>query len=220
MFTPVNIKKLTNVSVVTLKKYGKRYELAIYPNKLYEYQKGLTQDLNEIVQNQTIFKNVSKGEVCKKEDLDLFCKSQEEIIKEILDRGHEQKNEATRDRETLMAEREIIDLVRAKVTKGGKFLNPEEMKGWILKVHKISQGRIKKQVQEIVSKLEQAGFERVNFKIEVDFERVRGVEGVFLKGDDVFVNSSKFPSFRRHCEENKIPYVVRREEEEEEEEIN
>lgn len=37
-FTPVNQVKLTNVSIVRLKKGGKRFELACYPNKVIEWR--------------------------------------------------------------------------------------------------------------------------------------------------------------------------------------
>ena len=38
IFTPSNQVKLTNVSVVRLKKAGKRFELACYKNKLIDYR--------------------------------------------------------------------------------------------------------------------------------------------------------------------------------------
>lgn len=38
IFTPINQVKLTNVSVVRLKKGGKRFELACYRNKVQEYR--------------------------------------------------------------------------------------------------------------------------------------------------------------------------------------
>lgn len=61
MFLPENQKRLTNVSVVSLKKFGKRYELAVYPNKLYEYRNGMNTPLSEILHTDQIFVNVSKG---------------------------------------------------------------------------------------------------------------------------------------------------------------
>lgn len=218
MFTPVNVKKLTNVSVVTLKKFGKRYELAIYPNKLYEYQKGITTNLEEIVQHPTIFRNVSKGEVCSKGDLDLFRMPKEDIIREILEKGHEQKNEATRDKEASMAEREIVDIVRWKVMKNGRFLSSEAIRDAILRVHNVQPGRVKKQAQEVVRKLEALGFERISFEIEVDHSLVQEYEGIIFKEEKAFVNSSDLPSFRKYCQERNIHYVVHRNEEEDDEE--
>lgn len=41
LFTPTNQKRLTNVSVVRLKKGGNRYELACYPNKVKAWRNKL-----------------------------------------------------------------------------------------------------------------------------------------------------------------------------------
>ena len=41
LFTPVNQKRLTNVSVVRLKMGGNRYELACYPNKVKAWRENL-----------------------------------------------------------------------------------------------------------------------------------------------------------------------------------
>ena len=38
---PINQKRLTNVATVRLKKNGKRFELASYPNKVSEWRKGV-----------------------------------------------------------------------------------------------------------------------------------------------------------------------------------
>lgn len=69
MFTPVNQVRLTNVAIVRMKKTGKRFEIACYKNKVLSWRQGLEKDLDEVLQTDTIFTNVSKGEVAKKEDL-------------------------------------------------------------------------------------------------------------------------------------------------------
>ena len=38
IFTPTNQKRLTNVAVVRLKKAGKRFEIACYPNKVTSWR--------------------------------------------------------------------------------------------------------------------------------------------------------------------------------------
>ena len=38
IFTPTNQKRLTNVAVVRLKKGGKRFEIACYPNKVTSWR--------------------------------------------------------------------------------------------------------------------------------------------------------------------------------------
>ena len=39
--TPVNQIRLTNVAIVRLKKGGKRFEIATYPNKVTEWRQGV-----------------------------------------------------------------------------------------------------------------------------------------------------------------------------------
>lgn len=63
MFLPENRKRLTNVCVVSLKKFGRRYEVAVYPNKLYEYRNGITPAITDIVHTDQIFSSVSKGKL-------------------------------------------------------------------------------------------------------------------------------------------------------------
>ena len=69
IFTPINQVKLTNVSVVKLKKAGKRFELACYKNKLFDYRSGSTTNLDEILQSQHVFSNVGKGLLASSADL-------------------------------------------------------------------------------------------------------------------------------------------------------
>ena len=59
---PANVIKLTNVSIVRLKKGKKRFELACYKDKILEYRSGNEPDLDNVLQVPTVFLNVSKGE--------------------------------------------------------------------------------------------------------------------------------------------------------------
>uniref|UniRef100_A0A2K5CVU8 Ribosome maturation protein SDO1/SBDS N-terminal domain-containing protein n=1 Tax=Aotus nancymaae TaxID=37293 RepID=A0A2K5CVU8_AOTNA len=61
IFTPTNQIRLTNVAVVRMKRAWKRFEIACYKNKVV--------DLDEVLQTHSVFGNVSKGQVAKKEDL-------------------------------------------------------------------------------------------------------------------------------------------------------
>ncbi|POW13520.1 hypothetical protein PSTT_03708 [Puccinia striiformis] len=69
VFQPSNQIKLTNVSIVRLKKAGKRFEIACYKNKVMEWRSGVETDLSEVVQSDTIFSNVSKGQLASHSDL-------------------------------------------------------------------------------------------------------------------------------------------------------
>ncbi len=77
IFTPVNQIRLTNVAIVRLKRGGKRFELAAYPNKVQSWRNGLyactlpgctgwwltacsEKSLDDVLQTPTVFINVSK----------------------------------------------------------------------------------------------------------------------------------------------------------------
>lgn len=93
--TPTNVKLLTNVAVVRMKKCGKRFEIACYKNKVISWRNKTfvnyfiskvnsvlrlfgpakikfnfrEKDIDEVLQTQTVFTNVSKGQVAKREEL-------------------------------------------------------------------------------------------------------------------------------------------------------
>ncbi|KAJ3079334.1 hypothetical protein HK100_010445, partial [Physocladia obscura] len=69
VFTPSNQQRLTNVSVVRLKKGGLRFELACYKNKVVEWRQQIETDIDEVLQTHTIYTNVSKGQTAATEDL-------------------------------------------------------------------------------------------------------------------------------------------------------
>nr|KAF6490899.1 SBDS ribosome maturation factor [Molossus molossus] len=69
IFTPTNQIRLTNVAVVRMKRAGKRFEIACYKNKVIGWRSGVEKDLDEVLQTHSVFVNVSKGQVAKKEDL-------------------------------------------------------------------------------------------------------------------------------------------------------
>jgi len=63
------LHRLTNVSIVRLKKGGKRFEIACYKNKVQEWRTGVETNLDDVLQIENVFVNVSKGEVAKAGDL-------------------------------------------------------------------------------------------------------------------------------------------------------
>ncbi|XP_015120833.1 ribosome maturation protein SBDS [Diachasma alloeum] len=98
IFTPINQIRLTNVAVVRMKKQGKRFEIACYRNKVVSWRTKLEQDIDEVLQTHTVFTNVSKGQVAKKEDLlkAFGTDNQTEICKEILSKGELQVSDKER----------------------------------------------------------------------------------------------------------------------------
>jgi len=116
IFTPVNQVRLTNVAVVRLKKGGKRFELACYPNKVLSFRDNVETDLDEVLQTNKVFLNVSKGILAKREDL-LKCFGTEEedkVVLEILKKGEIQVSEKERQALNEKVFRDIATIVADK----------------------------------------------------------------------------------------------------------
>lgn len=121
IFTPTNQIRLTNVAVVRMKKAGKRFEIACYKNKVMSWRSKLEKDIDEVLQTHTIFTNVSKGQVAKKEDLmkAFETEDQTEICKQILAKGELQVSDKERH---LALESMFKDIA---TTVASKCINPE-----------------------------------------------------------------------------------------------
>lgn len=52
--------RLTNVAVVRLNKTGKRFEIACYRNKVVNWRNRVETDIDEVLQIESVFENVSK----------------------------------------------------------------------------------------------------------------------------------------------------------------
>lgn len=113
---PSNQIKLTNVSIVRLKKGGKRYEIACYKNKVQEWRNGVEKDLDDVLQISNVFVNVSKGEVAKSNDLkkSFGTDDRNTIAREILSKGEVQVGEKEREHDIAAVRREIATLVAEK----------------------------------------------------------------------------------------------------------
>ncbi|KAF7450353.1 Shwachman-Bodian-diamond syndrome protein [Pyrenophora tritici-repentis] len=109
---PSNQIKLTNVSLVRMKKGKKRFEIACYKNKVLEWRTKNEKDLSNVLQIENVFLNVSKGQVAPKADLEKAFpkKSLEEIIIDILDHGELQVGEKERNAELERTKNEVIDI--------------------------------------------------------------------------------------------------------------
>ncbi|KAF7968099.1 hypothetical protein HWV62_38538 [Athelia sp. TMB] len=113
---PSNQIKLTNVSIVRLKKGGKRFEIACYKNKVQEWRTGVETNLDDVLQISNVFTNVGKGEVAKANDLQkaFGTSSVDDAVKEILKKGEVQVNEKERDHDLTSLRKEIATLVAEK----------------------------------------------------------------------------------------------------------
>ncbi|XP_002736622.1 ribosome maturation protein SBDS-like [Saccoglossus kowalevskii] len=121
IFTPTNQIRLTNVAIVRMKKAGKRFEIACYKNKVISWKDKIEKDIDEVLQTHTVFTNVSKGQVSKKEDLKraFGTEDQTEICKMILAKGEFQVSEKERHQQLDAMFRDIATIVAEKC------VNPE-----------------------------------------------------------------------------------------------
>ncbi|WKY00370.1 hypothetical protein Q1695_014878 [Nippostrongylus brasiliensis] len=119
--TPTNQKLLTNVAVVRMKKMGKRFEIACYKNKVVNWRNKTEKDIDEVLQTHTVFTNVSKGQLAKREELSAAfgTEDQLEICKIILEKGDLQVSDKERQAATDQSFKEVSQLIASMV------VNPE-----------------------------------------------------------------------------------------------
>ncbi|KAJ1654710.1 hypothetical protein IWQ61_005406 [Dispira simplex] len=116
LFQPGTQIKLTNVSIVRLRKGGKRFEVACYKNKVMEWRNQVETDIDEVLQIHSVFSNVSKGQVANKDDLLKAFKTDDtdKIIQEILNKGELQVSEKERQNKMDNLHRDIATIVAEK----------------------------------------------------------------------------------------------------------
>eukprot|EP01026_Neomeris_dumetosa_P032873 TRINITY_DN26138_c0_g1_i9.p1 TRINITY_DN26138_c0_g1~~TRINITY_DN26138_c0_g1_i9.p1 ORF type:complete len:395 (-),score=49.50 TRINITY_DN26138_c0_g1_i9:382-1512(-) len=101
VFQPIGQKRLTNIAVVRYKKYGKRFEIACYKNKVMDWRNDIEKDLDEVLQTVEVFSNVSKALLANDEDLNLVFGTTDrlKVCQEILNKGEMQVSEKERKQE-------------------------------------------------------------------------------------------------------------------------
>lgn len=121
---PASQIKLTNVSLVRMKRGKKRFEIACYQNKVQDWRLGVEKDLDEVLQIPQVFLNVSKGQTASNDDLITAFGStnQDLIISEILDRGEIQLNEKERVANLRQKQNEFLNIISTKC------INPKSKK--------------------------------------------------------------------------------------------
>ncbi|KAK6200137.1 SBDS protein C-terminal domain-containing protein [Scheffersomyces amazonensis] len=116
--------RLTNVSLVRMKKGKKRFEIACYQNKVQDWRSKVEKDLDEVLQIPQVFQNVSKGQVANNDDLkeSFGTTNQEQIILEILNKGEIQLNEKERSANLQQKQNEFLTIISTKC------INPKSKK--------------------------------------------------------------------------------------------
>ena len=115
---PSNQIKLTNVSLVRLKKAKKRFEIACYKNKVLEWRSGIETDLDNVLQINNVFLNVSKGQTAPSADLAKAFGPKapvNDIILEILNKGELQVGEKERHAQLERVHNEVVGIVASKL---------------------------------------------------------------------------------------------------------
>ncbi|KAF2719710.1 Shwachman-Bodian-diamond syndrome protein [Polychaeton citri CBS 116435] len=114
---PSNQIRLTNVSLIRMKKGKKRFEVAAYKNMVSAYRSGVETDLDNVLQITNVFLNVNKGQVAPNDDLKKAFPgmSREEVVQEILKKGDVQVGEKERGAELDRVRKEVIEIVAARI---------------------------------------------------------------------------------------------------------
>ncbi|KAK6454929.1 SBDS protein C-terminal domain-containing protein [Scheffersomyces xylosifermentans] len=108
--------RLTNVSLVRMKKGKKRFEIACYQNKVQDWRSKVEKDIDEVLQIPQVFMNVSKGQVANNDDLkkSFGTTNQDEIILEILNKGEIQLHEKERSANLQQKQNEFLTIISTK----------------------------------------------------------------------------------------------------------
>lgn len=244
MFLPENNFKFINLSIITFKYKTYTYEIACFPNKLFEYYKTPTLDFLlkhriELLQSENIYKNISKGELCSVNELNELKKianidSVKEnninlyLIQWIINNGYERKNKETKDYEIEQIKMAIANILLTKITYQNKYLTIDQMIKIIKDYHIVDYKSPKKQAGEIMKQLEMIeGYERCKFKIVIEnglkykqFDQYYFNYFVEANDDNVTyeVPSNKIPEIVNICIDLKLDYFINKYEEEEESE--
>lgn len=115
---PSNQIKLTNVSLVRLKKGKKRFEIACYKNKVLEWRSGIETDLDNVLQIPSVFLNVSKGQSAPTAELIKAFgpdATSESVVLEILRKGEMQVGDKERAAQLERVHHEVVDIVAGKL---------------------------------------------------------------------------------------------------------
>merc|ERR1712168_502942 len=187
IFTPINQIKLTNVSIVRLKRCGKRFEIACYKNKVLSWRDKSEKDINEVLQSDDIFSNVGKGEFSKKSDINkafghLIDKVPDReknitICKFILEKGQLQVNESERKAVLSTTFTEIANIIAQMVVN----LNTnraipaqvieramKEELHYSIKPHKSSKSQALEIIKLLIEKVPTLNIGRANMRLQIN----------------------------------------------------
>jgi len=185
---PQGQKPLTNVAVVRFKWKNKRFEIACYKNKVISWRKGAEKDLSEVLQTDTIFKNVQRGIEAPAKDMKQAFKTTDKgtICKLILEKGQLQVSKKERKDGLEAKAKEIATIVCNKcVSKETRKPFPVSViesamrdicklpgNAWTVRLNKSS----KVQANELIAILQdnEMPIERAQMKLTIDIPKKLG----------------------------------------------
>ncbi|CAM9123128.1 unnamed protein product [Chrysoparadoxa australica] len=113
---PVTQVRLTNVAVVRVTRCGKRFEVACYRNKVVNWRNHVETDMDEVLQIDNVFHNVSKGILANKKDMVKAFGTADKlvVIKHILDKGELQVSDKERQEKYESMFRDVATIICEK----------------------------------------------------------------------------------------------------------
>ncbi|KAF1952109.1 hypothetical protein CC80DRAFT_180038 [Byssothecium circinans] len=88
---PSNKKPLTNVAIARLNKGEKHFELACYPNKLFDYRNKIEENVAEVLQQKFIFASVKEGKLASNADIEQAWKKKPYEEETIIEQARKKK---------------------------------------------------------------------------------------------------------------------------------
>lgn len=175
---PVGQKRLTNVAVVRMKSHGIRFEIACYKNKVLNWREGIEKDLNEVLQTETVFTNVSKAVIAKEKDLQKAFGTLDlpEICKKILKDGDVQVSDKEREVHMESLFKDIVQILAERLvhTETGRQLTPVATEsalksiGFSVQPDQPAKKQALKAMEEIQKKLS-GSFSRAKMRVRMTF---------------------------------------------------
>eukprot|EP00758_Cryptobia_borreli_P005268 Tbor_TRINITY_DN4810_c0_g1::TRINITY_DN4810_c0_g1_i1::g.1510::m.1510/K14574/SDO1, SBDS; ribosome maturation protein SDO1 len=110
-------QRQSNIAVVRLTKHGKKLEVACYKNKAVAYRAGIEKRIDEVIQIDRVFTNVSAGDYASLEDIQLITgekMSEKEAVRYVLDKGELQVAQSERKMELENVTKKIAAIISQK----------------------------------------------------------------------------------------------------------
>lgn len=113
---PVGQVRMTNIALVRYKVGGKRFEIACYRNKVLDWRNKLEKDINEVLQSDAVYLNVSRGTLANRKELKAAFGTEDlkQVIQIILDKGQLQVSKKEREQEMVNKFQEIATIIADK----------------------------------------------------------------------------------------------------------